>query len=74
MRTLTLVVQVCKLYVPWGVKYVDVTYFGLFGSPALGSNSMQLVVEVVPLSVSTCNLRSHFTHISIYIYVYLQPC
>ena len=30
---LTLRIQVYKQYLPWGLQYVNKTYFGLFGSP-----------------------------------------
>ena len=30
---LSLGIQVCKYYLLWGLKYPNITYFGLFGSP-----------------------------------------
>ena len=32
VMALSLGLQVCKEYLPWGLKYINVTHFGLFGA------------------------------------------
>ena len=38
---LSLGIQVRKQYPLWGLKYINSSYFGLFGSPGLGSHSFR---------------------------------
>ena len=41
----------CKQYLTWGLEYINITYFGLFGYPGFIGNSAGLCTSEV-LSVS----------------------
>ena len=38
--TLSLGLQVCKCYLLWGLKYVNMAYFGLFGAPGFQNSGI----------------------------------